>query len=91
MPAQSCPTLSVSGQEYWSGLPFLPPGDLSRPGMEPVSPVSLASSGRFFTAEPPGKPLRKSLPKESSMVHGPALPVFTHRLVEEALKIWNCT
>ena len=91
MPARSGPTLSVSGQEYWIRLPFLPPGYLSHPGMEPMSPVSLVSSGRFFTAEPPGKPLRKSLPKESSMVHGPALPVFTRRLVEEALKIWNCT
>ena len=26
-------------QEYWSGLPFPPPGDLSDPGIEPVSPV----------------------------------------------------
>ena len=27
-------------QEYWSGLPFPPPGDLSSPGIEPESPVS---------------------------------------------------
>ena len=27
-------------QEYWSGLPFLSPGDLPHPGMEPTSPVS---------------------------------------------------
>ena len=26
-------------QEYWSGLPFPPPGDLPDPGMETVSPV----------------------------------------------------
>ena len=25
-------------QEYWSGLPFPPPGDLPDPGIEPVSP-----------------------------------------------------
>ena len=43
-------------QEYWSGLPFPPPGDLSHPGIEPVSLLSPASSDRFFTAEPPGKP-----------------------------------
>ena len=28
-----------SRQEYWSGLPFPPPGDLSDPGIEPVSPA----------------------------------------------------
>ena len=26
-------------QEYWSGLPFPPPGDLSDPGTESMSPV----------------------------------------------------
>ena len=26
-------------QEYWSGLPFLPPGDLPDPGIEPRSPA----------------------------------------------------
>ena len=25
-------------QEYWSGLPFPPPGDLPDPGIEPQSP-----------------------------------------------------
>ena len=24
-------------QEYWSGLPFLPPGDLPNPAIKPVS------------------------------------------------------
>ena len=53
---QSCPSLSdpmdcsppgssvteFPRQEYWSGLPFPPPGDLSNPGI--------------FTTEPPRKP-----------------------------------
>ena len=26
-------------QEYWSGLPFPPPGDLPDPGIEPGSPA----------------------------------------------------
>ena len=39
-------------QEYWSGLSFLPPGDLHNPGIELMSPA-LASG--FFTTEPPGK------------------------------------
>ena len=42
-----------SRQEYWSGLPFPPPGDLPNPGIEPVSP---ALAGRFFITEPAGKP-----------------------------------
>ena len=45
--------MGFSWQEYWSGLPFPTPGDLPNPGIEPTS---LALAGRFFTAEPPGKP-----------------------------------
>ena len=51
--AQSCLTLcdpwtitcqaplsvEFSRQEYWSELPFPPPGDLPDPGIEPASPV----------------------------------------------------
>ena len=33
-----------SRQEYWSGLPFPPPGDLPDPGIEPGSPVLQADS-----------------------------------------------
>jgi len=43
-------------QEYWSGLPFPPPGDLPYPGIESKSPASPALAGGFFTTEPPGKP-----------------------------------
>ena len=38
-----------SRQEYWSGLPCLPPGDFPDPGIEPTSLVSPASAGGFFT------------------------------------------
>ena len=44
-------------QEYWSGLPCPPPGDLYNPGIKPMSPVSRAVAGRIFTTEPLGKPL----------------------------------
>ena len=44
--------MGFSGQEYWNGLPFPSPGDLSDPGVEPMS---LALAGGFFTTEP-GKP-----------------------------------
>ena len=47
--------MGISRQEYWSGLPFPPPGYLPHPGIEPVS---LALAGGFLTAEPPGKHLK---------------------------------
>ena len=32
---QALPSMGVSRQEYWSGLPFRSPGDLPDPGFEP--------------------------------------------------------
>ena len=49
-------SMGFSKQEYWSGFPLPPPGDLPDPGIEPVPPVAPALLGRFFTTEPPGKP-----------------------------------
>ena len=60
---QLCPTLcdpmgcsppgssvhGFSGQEYWSGLPCPLSGDLPNPGIEPVSLMSPALAGGFFT------------------------------------------
>ena len=51
-------------QEYWSGLPCPPPGDLPDPGVEPVSLASPAMAGRFFTTRPPRKPSHKSVFKK---------------------------
>ena len=42
--------MELSRQEYWSGLPFPPPGDLLDPGIEPGSPALQADSLR---SEPP--------------------------------------
>ena len=36
-------------QEYWSGMPFCPPGDLANPGIEPISVLSPALADGFFT------------------------------------------
>ena len=36
-------------QEYWSGLPCPPPGDLPNPRIEPMSLMSHALASRFFT------------------------------------------
>ena len=48
--------MGFSRQEYWNGLPFPSPEDLLYPGIIPLSPMSPALAGRFFTTEPPGKP-----------------------------------
>ena len=42
-------SMGFSGQEYWSGLPCPPLGDLPDPGFKPMSPMSPALAGRFFT------------------------------------------
>ena len=66
--AQSCPTLcdpmdcrpasllcpwGFSRQEYWSGLPYSPPGDLPNPGIESRSRALQTVS---LLSEPPRKP-----------------------------------
>ena len=50
---QASPSMGFSRQEYWSGLPVPPPGDLPNPGIEPWSPALQADA---LTSEPPGKP-----------------------------------
>ena len=67
---QSCPTLketmdcslpgsSVHGifQEYWSGLPYSPPGDLPDPGIQPKSHCLLHWWVGSLPLAPPGKPI----------------------------------
>ena len=48
--------MKISRQEYRSGISFHPPRDLPNAGIEPVSPVSTASTGGFFITGPPEKP-----------------------------------
>ena len=63
-PACQAPlSVGFSRQEYWSGLPCPPPGDLPHPGIEPASLVSPILAGVIFTnsatwepPDPPGKP-----------------------------------
>ena len=52
---QAPPSMGFSRQEYWSGLPCPPPGDLPNPGIEPTSLIPLALAGKFFTIDPQGK------------------------------------
>ena len=73
---EACPTPLSMGfprQEYLSGLPFPSPRDLPYPGIEPISLVSPALAGGFFTTKPPKKPIlyiksTKTFRKETSIV-----------------------
>ena len=58
-----CISIGFHRQKYWNGLPFPSPGDLPHPGIEPSSPAYPALAGRFFTIEPPRKPM------ESYVIH----------------------
>ena len=46
-------SMGFSRQEYWSGLPFPSPGDLTDPGIEPGSPAVQADT---LLSDLPGKP-----------------------------------
>ena len=54
-------SMEFSSQEYWSGLPFTPPGDLSHPGFDPCLLLLLLSHFSLLHwqvksyKEPPGK------------------------------------
>ena len=49
-------SMELSRQEYWSGLPFPPPRDLSDPGIEPTSLSPLHWQSGSLPLMPPGKP-----------------------------------
>ena len=46
-------SMGFPSQEYWSGLPFPPPGDLPDSGIKPTSSASPALAGWFFTTDYP--------------------------------------
>ena len=43
-------SMGFSRQEYWSGLPCPPPGDLPKPVIESVTLMSPALASRFFNS-----------------------------------------
>ena len=43
-------SMEFSRQEYWSRVPFPPPGDLADPGIKQVSLKTPALACRFFTS-----------------------------------------
>ena len=53
---QTSLSMGLSWQEYWSGLPFPPPGNLPDPRIDSMSLTAPALAGQFFTSELLGKP-----------------------------------
>ena len=53
---QAALSMGFPRQEYWNASPCPPPGDLPKPGIEPRISCGFCFAGRFFTAEPLGKP-----------------------------------
>ena len=45
-------SMGFSRQEYWSGLPFPPPGESSRPRDRTCVSCAFCTAGRFFATEP---------------------------------------
>ena len=76
-------SMEFSRQEYWSGLPFLSPGDLPNPGIEPRSPALQADA---LPSESPEKPnldgILKSrnitLPTKIHLIKAMVFPVVMH-------------
>ena len=60
--------MGFSRQEYWSGLPFLPPVDLPDLGIETATPVSPVLVGGFFTLSHLGSP---SVPQDCPSIPMP--------------------
>ena len=58
--------LGLPRQEYWSGLPFLPPGDHPNLGIQLTPPIL---GGGFLTAEPPEKSQEESWHGKSILVN----------------------
>ena len=86
---QAPPTMGFCRQEYLSGMPSCPPGD---PKYRTWVSCGSCTAGRFFTAEPPGKPLYPLLlpsffPDENScfiLEKSNSLPGVTYQVREKA-------
>ena len=82
-------SMAFSRQEYWSGLPCPPPGDLPGPGTEPTSPVSSALQADSLPLSPQGSPVRIITQTEisqprvslfSSCLQSPLFPPWSHSI-----------
>ena len=62
--------MGYSRQEYWSGLPCPPPGDLPNPGIQPETLMFPALAFKFFTTSAAWEAQRLTdLPAKITAVH----------------------
>ena len=52
--------MEFCGQDYWNGLPFPSPGDLSDPGIKPTSP-ELQADSLSLSHQGKGAPVLKAI------------------------------
>ena len=76
-------SMGFSRQEYWTGLPCPPPGDLPNLGTEPVSLMSPAWGGGFF----PTSTTWKALSVGTGLALNPPCPFLQ---LEEGRQPWLC-
>ena len=75
--------MGFSRQEYWSWLPFPPPGDLPSPWIKSESLESPALAGGFSTTEPLGK-RKRSLAISKTVFSKHSVHGDTEELVQQA-------
>ena len=63
---QAPPSMGFCRQEYWSGLPCPPPGDLPDPGIEPASVLSPSLARGFFSTSATWEAHSKISPAKTS-------------------------
>ena len=59
-------SMEFSGEEFWSGLPFAPPGDLPNSGIKLGPPILQAD---FLSSESPEKPSIFLCNYDSTYIH----------------------
>ena len=85
-------SMGFSRQQYWSGLPCLPPGDLPDPGIELESPAPPALAGRYFITKLPGKPSVRIVQANRPCVvskRGCSLPWRKYLKVDKGSPAWT--
>ena len=77
-------------QEYWSGLPFPPPEDLSDPGIKPMSPVS---PGRqilyYWTTREALYFITTSILEHSNFLKKKMCTIFINQINKSLLLLWQ--
>ena len=77
-------SMGFSRQEYWSGLPGPPLGELPNPGIKPESLMFTALAGRFFTT-----PVTWKANMVGHFTDDSRIMVFMHILIVTKCKLYQ--